>query len=130
MLISSGFHTKTALNSIYISPHLQSRGVNLVELIEVTIDDGVFWETILRSGGHHNRSRNLLSSGCLVIDLLGKGKKEKRSRHTWINCFVIFEGIQTEVCHWSKFTELLTMFSHKIWTNLFGQMWTNVFFPN
>lgn len=64
------------LGYAYISPHLQSRRVNLVELVEVTVDNGVLRQTILRASGHHNCSRNLFSCGSLVIDLLGEKKKD------------------------------------------------------
>lgn len=60
----------------YISPHLQSRRVNLVQLVEVTVNNGVLRQTILRASGYHNCSRNLFSSGSLVIDLYGKEKKK------------------------------------------------------
>lgn len=57
------------LGCAYIGPHLQSWWVNLVELVEVTVDNGVLRQTILRASGHHNCSRNLFSCGSLVIDL-------------------------------------------------------------
>lgn len=38
----------------YIGPHLKSRRVNLVELIEVAVHNGVLWQTILGASGYNN----------------------------------------------------------------------------
>lgn len=38
----------------YIGPHLKSRRVNLVELIEVAVHDGVFWQAVLGACRDHN----------------------------------------------------------------------------
>ena len=44
-----------ALNcQTYIGPHLKSRRVDLVELIEVAVHDGVLWQTILGASRYNN----------------------------------------------------------------------------
>lgn len=53
----------------YIGPHLKSRRVNLVELIEVAVHNGVLWQTILGASGYNNCAQYLLTSGSFVRDL-------------------------------------------------------------
>lgn len=53
----------------YIGPDLQGGRVDLVELVEVAVDDGVFREAVLRAGRHGDGTRHLLSCGRLVVDL-------------------------------------------------------------
>lgn len=44
-----------ALNcQTYIGPHLKSRRVDLVELIEVAVHDRVLWQTILGASRYNN----------------------------------------------------------------------------
>lgn len=59
----------------YIGPHLQGGRVNLIQLVEVAVDNGVFREAILRAGGHHNRPGNFFSRCCLVVNLNRKVKE-------------------------------------------------------
>lgn len=60
----------------YICPHLKSGRINLVELVEITVDNGVLRQSILRASCHHNCSRNLFSCCSLVINLLRGGNKQ------------------------------------------------------
>lgn len=57
------------LYETYVGPHLKSRGVNLVELVEVAVYNRVLWQTILGASCHNNCSWHLLTSGSFVIDL-------------------------------------------------------------
>lgn len=65
-------HSKKWHNQVYptyISPHLKSRGVNLIQLVKVAVDNGVFWETILGAGCHNDCAWHLLPCGSFVVDL-------------------------------------------------------------
>lgn len=102
------------LGCAYISPHLQSWGVNLVELVEVTVDNRVLGQTILRASGHHNCSRNLFSCCSLVIDLLGEGEKKKEGKkkkrkpdfcQTDFQISCTLSSIQTELQHATETTQ-------------------------
>lgn len=53
----------------YIGPHLKSRRVDLVELIEVAVYDGILWQTILGASRHNNCAQHLLAGGSFVTDL-------------------------------------------------------------
>lgn len=46
--------TKVSNYQTYIGPHLKSRRVNLVELIEVAVHDGVFWQAVLGACCYNN----------------------------------------------------------------------------
>ena len=45
----------------YRNPHLQSGRIDLVELIEITIDDGVVWKTVHGARRYDRMGWNLLS---------------------------------------------------------------------
>lgn len=53
----------------YISPHLESRGVDLVQLVEVAVHNRVFWQAILGASRHNNCSWHFFPSGGFVVDL-------------------------------------------------------------
>lgn len=53
----------------YISPHLQCRRVNLVELVEIAVNDSVLRQAVLRASRHNNGTGHLLPSGSFVINL-------------------------------------------------------------
>lgn len=61
--------TKVSNYKAYIGPHLKSRRVNLVELIEVAVHDGVLWQSILGACCYNNCPQYLLTSGSFVTDL-------------------------------------------------------------
>ena len=65
----------------YVSPHLQGWGVDLVELVEVAVDDGVLGEAVLGAGGDHDGARHLLSGRSFVVDLQ---KEFRRSVESYI----------------------------------------------
>lgn len=58
----------------YVGPRLKSWRINLVELVEVAVDDGILWETVLGTGCNYNGAQHLLPSGSFVIDLRWRTK--------------------------------------------------------
>ena len=48
-----------------VDPHLERVGVDLVELVEVAVDDGVLGEPVLLARGHHDLLGHLLARGRL-----------------------------------------------------------------
>lgn len=53
----------------HVGPHLESGGINLIELVEIAVDNRVLWETILGAGCHDDCSWHLLPRGSFVVDL-------------------------------------------------------------
>lgn len=61
--------TKVSNYQTYIGPHLKSRRINFVELIEVAVHDGVFRQAVLGACCYYNCTQYLLTSGSFVTDL-------------------------------------------------------------
>ena len=52
-----------------LTPGLQRAGVDLVELVEVTVDHGILRQTILLTRGNQQLFGNLFSCGSFVVSL-------------------------------------------------------------
>lgn len=99
-------HTHTHRNSssliirtvqTYIDPHLESRWINLVELVEVAVDNGVLWETILRTSCYNNRAWHLLPSCSFVTDLNMRNENIAALTLTFVLKSLLNEGTLTKI---------------------------------
>lgn len=66
--------TKPRLSDLFENgdPHLQSGGLDLVELVEVAVDDGVVRQAIRGTRRQHHAARHLLTCRRLVVGLRDK----------------------------------------------------------
>ena len=64
-----------------VHPHLQGGRINLVELVEVAVYDGIARQVVLRPRAHNELLRHFLASRCLVVQLKGKDIRNTPEHH-------------------------------------------------
>jgi len=52
-----------------VDPHVEARRIDLVELVEVTVDDGVLRQTVLQPRTHYDRLLDVFTRRCLRVRL-------------------------------------------------------------
>jgi len=52
-----------------VQPHVQTRRINLVQLVEVTVDNGVLGKAVLLPRAHYDGLLNLFTCRCLRVCL-------------------------------------------------------------
>lgn len=95
MCTADGKHLKLLYHT-YISPHLESRGVDLVQLVEVAVHNGVFWQAILGASRHNNCSWHFFPSGGFVVDLKC-ATEQKCSEVKRLRCSCLYESLSVTV---------------------------------
>lgn len=77
----------------YISPHLEGGRVNLVELVEIAVNDGVLWQTVLGASRDNDGAGHLLPSGGFIIDLQQRSS-QRCLKLKDLQCFCISYTLQ------------------------------------
>ena len=62
--------SKKKTHDTHVAPDAENFRINLVKLVEIAVDDGVFREIVLWTGGDDGRLRDHFATGRFIVGLL------------------------------------------------------------